>query len=70
MDFWDGESDEEVEELNNVFTVGKTSKLNLEPAIAKGYGHVIYSSCKEVREFQVDTYSHSGWEVSHSHASG
>lgn len=45
MDFWGGDSDWEVEKSQEVFSVGKTNKVNLEQAIGKGKAKVIYSSC-------------------------
>lgn len=65
MNFWEGDSDWEVEKSQEVFSVGKTNKLNLEPAISKGKGKVIYSSTTSGdRTYQVDDYRfENGWKV-------
>lgn len=64
MNFWEGDSDEEVIQLQKVFTIGKQSKLNLQPAIACGNATIIYSSCKgKFTDFQVDSESENGWQL-------
>lgn len=68
MDFWSGSSDKEVEISKDVFTAGKTNKYNLEGALSKGNGKVIYSSIITGRNcFQVDDNSDiNGWSPSGS----
>lgn len=36
FDFFDGETDRQKEEAQMIFTIGKDSKKDLEPALAKG----------------------------------
>lgn len=63
MDFWSGESDEDVQKSKEIFSIGKTNKLNLDGAIIKGKAKIIYSSVVQNRKsFQVDDFSDSnGW---------
>ena len=63
MDFWSGESDDSVAISKQVFSAGKTNKLNLEAAISKGKAKVYFSSClKDRKTFQVDDdYEPDGW---------
>jgi hypothetical protein len=53
-----------------IFTVGKTNKYNLDGAISKGLGQVFYSSCISGRiSFQVDDNSQpDGWAPSSTSA--
>jgi hypothetical protein len=66
MDFWSGDSDENVAISKDVFTIGKTNKLNLDAAIGKAKAKVIYSSVVKGRSsFQVDDDSQNdGWSPS------
>ena len=66
MDFWSGESDENVAISKDVFTIGKTNKLNLDAAISKRKARIIYSSVATGRKsFQVDDDSdNDGWTPS------
>lgn len=63
MDFWSGESDENVAISKSVFSVGKTNKFNLDTAIAKGKGKVFYTTViKGRKSFQVDDDNDAdGW---------
>lgn len=63
MDFWSGDSDEDKQISKDVFTVGKTNKLNLDGAITKGKGKIIYSTIVTGRKsFQVDDDTDAnGW---------
>ena len=72
MDFWSDESDWGVETSNQVFSVGKTNKMNLDPAIYKGHAKVRYSSCQTgKRGFQVDDIeSKDGWSCDTSAPEG
>lgn len=64
MDFWGDDSDFGKETSEDIFSRGKTNKLNLDPAIYKGKGRVFFSSCREGkdRSFQVDDFEYAdGW---------
>lgn len=63
MDFFSGDSAESVQTAQNVFTVGKTNKYNLDGAISKGGAQIIYSSVVSGRTcFQVDDNAKpDGW---------
>jgi hypothetical protein len=55
MNFWSGDSDQNVEISKEVFSVGKTNKFNLDGAISKSKAKIIYSSVVSKRKaFQVD----------------
>jgi hypothetical protein len=62
MDFFSGD-DTNAQISQQVFTVGKTNKYNLDGAISKGNGKIIYSSVITGRSsFQVDDSSQAdGW---------
>jgi hypothetical protein len=68
MDFWSGNSDDNVKTSKDVFTVGKTTKYNLDGAILKGKAKILYSTIVTGRTcFQVDdNVNFDGWTPSGS----
>ena len=55
MNFWSGDSDQNVEISKEVFSVGKTNKFNLDGAISKSKAKIVYSSVLSKRKaFKVD----------------
>lgn len=68
MDFWSGESDENIDISKEVFSRGKTNKYNLDGAISKGKAKIVYSSVVPGRKsLQVDDYADAnGWTPSNS----
>lgn len=63
MDFWTSDNDQDVQISKDVFSIGKTNKLNLDGAIIKGKGKILYSSIiKNRKSIQVDDDSDiNGW---------
>lgn len=63
MDFWTSDNDQDVQISKDVFSIGKTNKLNLDGAIIKGKGKILYSSIiKNRKSIQVDDDTDiNGW---------
>ena len=63
MDFWSSDNDEDVQTSKDVFSIGKTNKLNLDGAILKRKAKILYSSIiKNRKSIQVDDDTDiNGW---------
>ena len=68
MDFFDSDTEKEMEHNQEIFSVGVDNKLNLEPAWGKGYS-LFYSSCSfSSFNVQIDSKGHNGWSPAGSSA--